>query len=169
MIRHTIHSMTVKRYIEMDATGNKKLACRIRLPFFCGLAYDRLQEEVARLFDNNFLENDIVRVIMYNRIIMYRAALYILKYEPDNKDLKNWYEENLYEKFTGDTKKLEAEIERMTIRYKELEKKEAGDKRAFADIVARIESILGYSIDRDMSIYSFKALYDLVLTKKENG
>ena len=167
MIRHTIHSMTVKRYIEMDATGNKKLACRFRFPF-CDWAYNKLQEEVARLFDENFLENDILRVIMYNRIIMYRAAYYILKHEPENKELNNWYEENFYEKFK-DTKRLEAEIERLTIRYKELEKDEPKSKKTFVNIVARVESILGYSIDRDMSIYSFKALYDLILTKKENG
>ena len=162
---HTIYSMPLNRYSRMDATGNIRLVSRIWLPkFILNKQYLSFQVEVGRLFGgNDIFENDIIRLTLYNRITLYKSALLALTYEPENATMVKWWVDT----FGGDVdlERLKNEIERMVFRYKELEKVDPPKQKLFEDIVGRVEVILGYSINRNITLFEFKSLYDNALKK----
>ena len=162
---HTIHTISIRRYSRMDATGDRRLTSRVMLPvFLCQKAYDKLQFGVGLLFDEDILENDIVRAILYNRITLYRSALIVLETSAEAVMLE-WYKQTFRQEWNGDSKRLNSELDRMLNRYKEMEKKETPSDRTFEDIIGGVETVLNYAIDRRITIFEFKALYDNAIKK----
>jgi len=149
----------------MDATGNRGLVSRIWMPdFLCKKAYERLQFGVGLLFDKDFLENDIVRTILYNRITMYKSALIVLETSAEPITLA-WYRNTFGEDWNGNSVRLKGEIDRLINRYKELEKKKKATEKTFEDVVGGVETLLGHAIDRRITVFEFKTLYDNALKR----
>ena len=160
--------MPLNRYSRMDVTGDVRLISNIFLPkFFCKHAFRDFQLEISRLFGGkNILDNDIMRLTMYNRITLYKSALIASTYEPENEQIKKWYSET----FGGeiiDTERLRNEIDRLEHRYLELKRKESGAKLLFEEVIGRVEMLLGYAINRKITIFEFKFLYDNAIKKSK--
>ncbi len=164
---HSIYTMPLNRYSRMDATGDIRLVARWSLvmpKFLCKNHFRELQAEVGRVFGGqDILSKDIMRLTMYNRITLYRAALLALTYEPKNAKILQWWADTFGGKV--DLERLKNEIERLIFRYKELRKKEPTVQKYFEDLVSRVEVILGFSINRNISIFEFKHQYDNAIRK----
>ena len=162
MIRYTVYNMTLRRYSIMEATGDKRMACKLPIPFFYERCYKRLMFEVGIKFSPNLLDRDILLATMYNRYVLFKAALIIKGYDSENHYINDWLERTLG---TTDIERLKAETERIEKRYLEMQPKEKSDKGDFESVIAGVEILLGFSIDRNMTIHEFKALYETALMK----
>jgi len=148
----------------MEATENIGYMGRIKLPeWICNKAHIRFSIEMGLLFNKDLFENDTIRAIIYNRITLYQSSLLVLSFQPDNKEVNEWYQKQFGT--VVDLDRLKDELERLRYRYKELKKDTKPSNRTFEELISSVEIILNHAIDRGISIYEFVHLYNNAIKK----
>ena len=184
---HTIDTLTIRRYGEIDRTGNLSLLKRWWNVFPVGWfdtehIFIYVRELLGENVDNT-INNEIYKTIAYNNILILDACLKTIKLLMENQNDRsffrlvfnkknadfslqlNYYIDKVY-KLTGikiiDGKQLEKlakEINRRIDKYNERFKSKQKQKTIdFIDIVLGVFSIVGMNYNPDMVLSEFGRL-----------
>ena len=113
-------------------------------------------------------EEALQKLYYFNKINMLELLYYGLRFSLTKEyveDFKAIF--RIEPKSLKDLGKIEKEIKRYSGLLSSIDvKKKTDDKEIkFAESIAAVESVLGYTIDRNISVYQFKFQYDLALKR----
>jgi len=185
---HTIHTMTIRQYGELDRTGDMSLLKRWFNPlpvkwFDTERFFNEFKDSFGNTTDDK--QDEAYRIISYNRIIILDRILrtmavlmqdhndrqlfsLMLKQEFKNGDKLKFYIDKV-KQLTGieikdgdDLNKLQKETQRLLDKYNERYKaEEPKEKQPFIDIALGVFSIMEMSYNESMVLSEFARLKDL--------
>jgi len=193
---HTLHTMSVRQYGQMDETENENLLRRWFNPF--PLRWFNTDDFYADLRgalgdgSMNDVENEYYRLISYNKILMLDRMLRMMSLLMVNNNDRNLFallfkrqtkpytgNLNIYQKkvkaITGidvedgnDLKKLQKEVQRLLDKYNEnFQAPKPQAKIDFTEIALGVFSIMEMSYVPDMKLSEFARLKKLAIKKTQ--
>lgn len=193
---HTIHTMTVGRYVQLDKTADMNL---LRL-WWNPLPVKWFTKRVERFFDdarsvfnpedeNNEFFDDVEKLYMVNRMlhlsVLYdglclallwqskiKAYIHILKREGRKDDSLDVYRKAVKE-LTGieintaeDLVKLQAELTRRADKFKEMYPEDNSERPTFARVALSVFSMMEIPYSEKMTVYEFGELKKMAIERK---
>ena len=172
---HTLHTLSISQMSELLDSGNKYILVVSGKIKKATLEKEYTDFMIAynELFSGNEIikkqEEMLQKLYYFNKINMLELLHYGLQFSVTKQYIEDFKaifraEPNSIK----DLGKIEKEIKRYAGLLSAIDgvKKKSDDKEIrFAESIAAVESILSYTIDREISIYQFKFQYDLALKK----
>lgn len=171
---HSLHTLSISQMSELLDSGNKEIIVKSGR-----INKDILEKEYASFmveYNELFSGKDIIKkqeeslqkLYYFNKINMLELLYYGLRFSLTKEYVVDFKAIFRFEpKSLDDLDRIEKEIKRYSGLLSSIDiKKKTDDKEIkFAESIAAVESVLGYTIDRNISVYQFKFQYDLALKK----
>lgn len=173
---HSVYTISIQRASLMFETENRRKLCRVPFAWILGtraleLAYVNFMDDFNQLFNSKdsrkILQEEVLRMMLFNKINVLLPTLYYgLLYKP-NKDLQEFFKAEFGKdpEHADDLYIILQEIKRLSNRYKLLyikreteEGKEAPEEEeagsfALDSLIVNIETILERGIDPRKRLY----------------
>lgn len=174
------YTMPISRYSIMTEMQNTKLLAKSGIIRPSRSRYDAFYSDIKLLFNERDMlkaqSSYYIKVFLYNKIKLLEALYYGLLMTHDKKFIDYYNDTYGREPIKSDDMNIIlSDIKKYNSRIKALNKQDEknidkkGDGFSFEKVIASVEVIMGYPIDRSLTLYQFKYIYDLAIKKAENG